>query len=139
MRFPRGVGRFIGRYCIYRRNERFQFHEPGKNCAVANRVLDEESGPLVDLQGFEFGGGCQRSRGYFRRFGSGLKGRRDQSTGSISTWDWNFGDGSPHSSARSPSHTYNSAGTFTATSAVAVTAPGGPSRSAAQIRAGKTR
>jgi PKD repeat protein len=49
----------------------------------------------------------------------------DQSTGSISTWDWNFGDGSAHSSARSPSHTYNSAGTFTVT--LTVTGSGGSS------------
>lgn len=47
----------------------------------------------------------------------------DQSTGSISTWDWNFGDGTPRSSARNPFHTYNSAGTFTAT--LTVTGPGG--------------
>lgn len=31
------------------------------------------------------------------------------------TWDWDFGDGSAHSSAQNPSHTYSQAGTFTAT------------------------
>jgi hypothetical protein len=29
------------------------------------------------------------------------------------TYDWNFGDGTAHSSAQNPSHTYNSASTFT--------------------------
>jgi len=37
----------------------------------------------------------------------------DQSTGEIDTWDWDFGDGSAHSSAQNPSHTYNSAGDYT--------------------------
>lgn len=31
------------------------------------------------------------------------------------TYDWDFGDGSPHSTSASPSHTYTAAGTFTAT------------------------
>src|SRR5439155_14656519 len=39
----------------------------------------------------------------------------DQSTGTISSWDWNFGDGSTHSSTQNPVHTYNSAGSFTTT------------------------
>ena len=39
----------------------------------------------------------------------------DTSTGSPTNWDWNFGDGSPDGTAQNPSHTYNSAGTFTAT------------------------
>jgi len=37
----------------------------------------------------------------------------DQSTGEIDTWDWDFGDGSAHSSAQNPSHTYNNAGDYT--------------------------
>jgi PKD repeat protein len=49
----------------------------------------------------------------------------DESTGMISAWDWNFGDGSAHSSARNPSHTYNSAGNFTVT--LTVTGSGGTS------------
>lgn len=36
------------------------------------------------------------------------------STGSIVSWNWNFGDGTS-STVPNPSHTYNSAGTFTAT------------------------
>src|SRR6185312_12325585 len=47
----------------------------------------------------------------------------DRSTGTISSWDWNFGDGSAHSSAQNPSHTYNNAGDYTAT--LTVTGPGG--------------
>jgi len=47
----------------------------------------------------------------------------DQSSGSITSRDWNFGDGSSHSSAQSPSHTYNTAGDYTAT--LTVTGSGG--------------
>ncbi|NNE10468.1 MAG: PKD domain-containing protein, partial [Gemmatimonadetes bacterium] len=36
----------------------------------------------------------------------------DQSTGSPTAWDWTFGDGGTSTSAN-PSHTYNSAGTYT--------------------------
>ncbi len=31
------------------------------------------------------------------------------------TYDWDFGDGSPHSTAQNPTHTYNIGGTFTVT------------------------
>ena len=37
------------------------------------------------------------------------------SDGSIASYDWNFGDGSAHSSASKPSHTYTSGGTRTVT------------------------
>ncbi|PYK99623.1 MAG: cell surface protein, partial [Verrucomicrobia bacterium] len=47
----------------------------------------------------------------------------DQSSGSITSRDWNFGDGSAHSTALSPSHTYNNAGSYTAT--LTVTGSGG--------------
>jgi PKD repeat protein len=43
----------------------------------------------------------------------------DQSTGTITNWDWNFGDGSAHSSEKNPSHTYNDAGYYTAVLTVA--------------------
>ncbi len=33
----------------------------------------------------------------------------------VLTYDWDFGDGSPHSSSPTPSHTYTSAGTYIAT------------------------
>src|SRR6266545_4647100 len=39
----------------------------------------------------------------------------DRSTGTVTAWDWNFGDGSPHSSAQNPSHTFFNATDFTAT------------------------
>ena len=39
----------------------------------------------------------------------------DTSTGSPTNWDWNFGDGTAHGTAQNPSHTYTSAGSFTAT------------------------
>src|SRR5207245_649286 len=37
----------------------------------------------------------------------------DQSSGSITARDWDFGDGTAHSSALNPSHTYNNAGNYT--------------------------
>ena len=46
----------------------------------------------------------------------------DQSTGTIDSWSWDFGDGGT-STAQNPSHTYNSAGTFTVS--LTVTGPGG--------------
>jgi len=41
----------------------------------------------------------------------------DQSTGSPTSWAWDFGDGGS-STQRNPSHTYNAAGTYTVTLAV---------------------
>ncbi|MBN8595701.1 MAG: S8 family serine peptidase [Anaerolineae bacterium] len=46
----------------------------------------------------------------------------DQSTGSISAWNWNFGDGST-STERNPIHYYNTPGTYTVS--LNVTGPGG--------------
>ena len=37
----------------------------------------------------------------------------DTSTGSPTSWSWDFGDGSPLSSAQDPSHTYTTPGTYT--------------------------
>jgi PKD repeat protein len=39
----------------------------------------------------------------------------DRSTGNPVSWDWDFGDGSAHSSAQNPSHIYVLPGTYTAT------------------------
>jgi len=39
----------------------------------------------------------------------------DSSTGTIDTWDWDFGDGSPHSGMQNPSHQYTAAGDYTVT------------------------
>ncbi|MBI4664330.1 MAG: S8 family serine peptidase [Verrucomicrobia bacterium] len=39
----------------------------------------------------------------------------DKSTGQVSGWDWDFGDGSPHSNEPNPAHVYRAAGGFTAT------------------------
>jgi serine protease len=47
----------------------------------------------------------------------------DLSTGSIDTWDWSFGDGTPNSSAQNPVHEYASAGDYTVT--LTVTGPYG--------------
>ncbi|KAA3613187.1 MAG: PKD domain-containing protein [Calditrichaeota bacterium] len=46
----------------------------------------------------------------------------DNSSGTIDTWSWDFGDGGS-SSAQSPSHDYTSAGTYTVS--LTVTGPGG--------------
>ncbi|MFZ5517544.1 MAG: PKD domain-containing protein [Candidatus Zhuqueibacterota bacterium] len=46
----------------------------------------------------------------------------DASTGQISSWSWNFGDGGT-STQQNPSHTYSTAGTYTV--ALTVTGPGG--------------
>src|SRR6266568_5481512 len=51
----------------------------------------------------------------------------DKSTGTITAWDWNFGDGSAHSSVQNPSHTYNSAADFTVT--LTITGSGGATSS----------
>ncbi len=47
----------------------------------------------------------------------------DLSTGSIDTWDWSFGDGTPNSSEQNPVHEYASAGDYTVT--LTVTGPYG--------------
>jgi PKD repeat protein len=39
----------------------------------------------------------------------------DLSTGNPTSWDWDFGDGSPHSSLQNPAHTYSAAGDYTVT------------------------
>jgi PKD repeat protein len=39
----------------------------------------------------------------------------DLSTGNPTSWDWDFGDGSPHSSLQDPAHTYNDPGDYTVT------------------------
>jgi hypothetical protein len=47
----------------------------------------------------------------------------DESTGSITSWDWSFGDGSADRSVQNPSHTYTNAGDYTVT--LTVTGDGG--------------
>jgi PKD repeat protein len=39
----------------------------------------------------------------------------DTSTGSPTSWDWDFGDGSPHGTTQNPTHIYTKAGVFTVT------------------------
>jgi hypothetical protein len=46
----------------------------------------------------------------------------DQSTGTVSSWNWNFGDGTI-SNKQNPSHTYTDPGTYTVS--LTVTCPGG--------------
>ena len=48
----------------------------------------------------------------------------DESQGRIDTWEWDFGDGSPLSSERNPTHIYAAPGTYTIR--LTVTGPGGP-------------
>ena len=47
----------------------------------------------------------------------------DTSTGGPTSWSWDFGDGTPLSTQRNPSHTYAAAGTYTVT--LTATNPGG--------------
>jgi serine protease len=47
----------------------------------------------------------------------------DESTGQIDTWEWDFGDLTPHSFEQEPFHTYENEGTYTVT--LTVTGPGG--------------
>jgi len=54
------------------------------------------------------------------------------STGKITSFSWNFGDGGT-STSQNPSHTYNSAGTYTAT--LTVNGPGGSNSSTKTITA----
>src|SRR5262249_9201873 len=56
----------------------------------------------------------------------------NSSTGSVTGWSWNFGDGTS-SSSQNPTHTYNTAGTYTAQ--LTATGPGGTSSSNAPISA----
>lgn len=37
----------------------------------------------------------------------------DATTGSPTSWDWDFGDGTPHSTLQNPSHTFSATGTYT--------------------------
>ncbi len=39
----------------------------------------------------------------------------DTSTGTVTSWAWDFGDGTPASTARNPAHTYTTARTYTVT------------------------
>jgi PKD repeat protein len=55
----------------------------------------------------------------------------DESTGAITDWLWDFGDGTPTSSEQNPSHTYTAAGTHHVT--LTVTGPGGSSDAFADI------
>jgi PKD repeat protein len=58
----------------------------------------------------------------------------DRSTGNPVSWEWDFGDGSPHSSAQNPSHIYILPGTYTVTLTVRNSA-GATSSKSATIRA----
>jgi hypothetical protein len=46
----------------------------------------------------------------------------DKSTGHISVWSWNFGDGTPRSNAKNPIHTFKKAGRYTVT--LTISSPG---------------
>ena len=56
------------------------------------------------------------------------------STGQISSYSWNFGDGTSRSSLENPTHTYQKAGAYTVK--LTVTGPGGSSAKAISIKLG---
>jgi serine protease len=47
----------------------------------------------------------------------------DMSTGGITSWEWDFGDETPHSYTQNPAHTYSNEGYYTVS--LTVTGPGG--------------
>src|SRR5260221_376341 len=57
----------------------------------------------------------------------------DQSSGSTTSWNWNFGDSSANSSAQNPSHTYTNAGDYTVM--LTVTGSGGSNEKSLAIHA----
>jgi hypothetical protein len=56
----------------------------------------------------------------------------DESIGSVTSWDWKFGDGTGTNSARNPSHTYTKPGNYTAT--LSVGGNGGSRRTSMRIQ-----
>lgn len=48
-------------------------------------------------------------------------------SGPITNWDWDFGDGSPHSSLENPTHVYSMSGTYIVTLVITGTSPDGKS------------
>ncbi|MCH6470352.1 PKD domain-containing protein [Sinomonas terrae] len=55
----------------------------------------------------------------------------DTSTGSPTSWSWDFGDGSAPSTAQNPAHTYSAAGTYTVT--LTASNAGGSAKSTATV------
>ena len=55
----------------------------------------------------------------------------DASTGTVTGWDWDFGDGTPHGTTQNPPHTYEAAGTYQVT--LTVTGAGTTSSETNQI------
>ena len=102
--------------------------------AQAANPVDIQMGPNGDLFYVDFDGGTIHRVSYLGSnspptadaTGSPLSGNAPlvvnfdgtgstDSDGTIASYDWNFGDGTAHSSASQPSHTYTAAGTRTVT------------------------
>jgi len=97
--------------------------EPGSYIIAANSFWNYETGPYVlqTVSEFESPGAD-----FTADLTSGpvplTVNFTDQSTGDITSWSWDFGDGAT-STEQNPSHTYTDAGTYTVS--LAVTGPGG--------------
>ena len=97
--------------------------EPGSYIIIANSYDDYETGPYVlqTVSEFESPGAD-----FTADLTSGsvplTVNFTDQSTGDITSWSWDFGDGAT-STEQNPSHTYTDPGTYTVS--LTVTGPGG--------------
>ncbi len=58
----------------------------------------------------------------------------DTSTGSPTSWRWNFGDGTANSTVKNPTHRYSSAGTYTVTLTASNSAGSGAVRKSSYVR-----
>jgi len=87
------------------------------------RIVDE----AVDMGAYEYQGTVAPTANFTAHPMSGpvplTVNFTDQSTGSITSWEWAFGDDNATSTEQNPSHIYNDPGTYTV--ALTVTGPGG--------------
>jgi len=96
--------------------------EPGSYIIAANSFWNYETGPYVLQTVSEFAPGADFTADLTSGPVPLTVNFTDQSTGDITTWSWDFGDGST-STEQNPSHTYTDSGTYTVS--LTVTGPEG--------------